>query len=308
MPRKRLRDALPSGNSRVLMSKALSRRDFTLLVSGATVALVACDAGAADDAGDKVDTDTGETGALDSGEDDSAETGDTSDTSAAPSWATGGTAALAASYPSPFTAATDCAVYCAMTLGPCYDETPVRQDISEGADGLPIRLTFRILNEACEPVPDALVEVWHTHPNGKYSGAEAIQGCTGGDAAAMAALWFRGGQSSDADGIVAFDTCLPGWYMNRAIHIHFQVIVGGQNYSISQLFFPQDLLDGIYTVEPVYKDRGAPDTPNAQDGIYAAADNPTDYELEWLKQSDGAMLAWKTIVIRSSLDQNQCFP
>ncbi|WP_426752119.1 hypothetical protein [Myxococcus sp. Y35] len=43
--------------------------------------------------------------------------------------------------------------------------------------------------------------------------------CTSGDAEARAARWFRGVQTTDANGRVNFDTCFPGWYSSRTIHI-----------------------------------------------------------------------------------------
>ena len=270
--------------------------------------LAACDRSGADSADEKQphDSGDGETGVTDSGGPGDSGPADTGDTAVVGEWATGGTASMSGDYPDPFTPSTECAIFCAMTLGPCYDTTPERQDVSEGADGLPVRLALRILDDACQPVPGALVEIWHTHPNGLYSGAQALEMCTTGDPEAVAAYWFRGGQVSDESGRVDFDSCLPGWYFGRAIHIHFQVMVGGVNYSISQLFFPQDLLDGIYATEPIYSARGTPDTTNAGDSILSSTDNPDLYLLEWSKQADGAMLAWKTIVIRSSLEQDQC--
>jgi len=128
---------------------------------------------------------------------------------AGPAWASGGTSAMtdAASYPNPFAlpAASPCALTLATTLGPCFHTSPVRQDVSEGYPGLPMRLVFRILDSACNPLVGARLDIWHTGNTGVYSGGP-IPFCTGGDADAIARLYFRGSQVSGADGLVRFDT------------------------------------------------------------------------------------------------------
>lgn len=120
--------------------------------------------------------------------------------------------------------------------------------------------------------------------------------CTDGDADAIAHQYFRGAQVTDANGQLHFDTCFPGWYPSRAVHIHFQVFVGGTRASIiSQLFFPTTLNDEIFTTHADYSALGLPDTPNERDGIYTGVG--TTGLVEYARMSDGAMLAWKQIVI-----------
>ncbi len=219
-------------------------------------------------------------------------------------WATGGTASLAEDYPDPF--ASDpgpvCALLCATTLGPCYTETIDRKDISEGYPGLPVRLAFLVVDDDCKPVPGATVDIWHTRNTGIYSGADTPTLCTSNDADAITHKYFRGVQTADANGRVDFDTCFPGWYGGRCIHIHFTVRVGGQSYVTSQLFFPDFLNAQIFAQHPEYKEFGQPDTTNQSDGIYPG----TDYELSAEKQADGALLAWKVLVVRSSLGTPLC--
>ena len=126
-------------------------------------------------------------------------------------WATGGTAAMTAvaSYPDPFAAGLGavCNLTCESTLGPCYATTLERRDISEGHDGLPVRLAFLVVDETCKPIPGATVDIWHAAPEGLYSGEDASDFCTSGDAVARAARWFRGVQTTDANGRADFDTC-----------------------------------------------------------------------------------------------------
>lgn len=211
-------------------------------------------------------------------------------------WASGGTAAMVdkETYPDPFTdpLGNACALTPAQTLGPCYAATVDREDISEGNPGLPVRLAFLVVDTDCNPIPNASVDVWHTDIGGLYSGEDAIDMCTLNDPEAEAGRWYRGIQTAGADGKVYFDTCFPGWYGGRAIHIHYSVRVGDQEYLTSQLYFPQSLIDEIFATHPDYVDYGSPDTPNASDGIYVPG-----AELDWAQMTDGAMLASKVLVV-----------
>ncbi|MCB9744542.1 MAG: protocatechuate 3,4-dioxygenase [Alphaproteobacteria bacterium] len=235
---------------------------------------------------------------LDSGVDSGVDTG----AGSADAWATGGTAGMAATYAVSFS--DDCAQTCELTLGPCYAETLTREDISEGEDGLPTRLVFRVVDTDCNPVEGAVVDVWHCAPSGLYSGDDAADMCTEGDAEATSSRWFRGQQSTDADGRVDFNTCMPGWYPSRAVHIHFQVLLNGAAYVVSQLGFDEDLLEDVFDVHPVYSPYGQPDTPNSQDNILG---RDLDRSLfEWKRASDGVLVVWKTLVIRRSLSESTC--
>jgi protocatechuate 3,4-dioxygenase beta subunit len=222
-------------------------------------------------------------------------------------WATGGTAAMCGVYPDPFERGPGnaCELLCSATLGPCYDETFDRKDISEGANGLPMRMAFLVVDESCTPIEGAEVDVWHTSATGFYSGEEASPGCTLGDPEALAGHWFRGIQTTDANGRVDFDSCFPGWYAGRTIHIHLTVRVGGVEYVTSQLYWDDVLCDEIIASEPIYSDRGPRDRTNATDGIFPQGSG-TAYLFETAHMDDGAMLAWKTLVIRSSLADPLC--
>ncbi len=239
-------------------------------------------------------------------------TDDTGDDSSggASGWVVGGTAAMidAANYPNPFAndTGTECALTCAMTLGPCFAESVVRQDISEGYPGLPVRLALRLVQaDGCTPVAGAEVDIWHCSVLGLYSGDDASDFCTSGDSDARSHRFFRGTQTSDADGQVRFDTCFPGWYSSRAIHIHFQVRLDGNEYVVSQLFFPEDITADIFSTLAGYVDRGQPDTTHTTDTVLGGTD-ASPYIVNVARMSDGAMLASKTIVLRSSLDDSLC--
>jgi protocatechuate 3,4-dioxygenase beta subunit len=229
------------------------------------------------------------------------------DAGTAAAWATGGTAVMSGDYADPFASGigSTCTLTCSATLGPCYAQTLTRKDISEGQDGLPVRLAFLIVDEGCNPIPDATIDIWHTSPTGLYSGSDASTFCTLGNAEAVAARWFRGVQATDADGRADFDTCFPGWYSGRTIHIHFTIRVGGTEYVTSQLFFDDALEDEIIGGQPIYKDRGARDTTNQNDSVVSAS-AVGDYLFQTARQADGAMLAWKTIVIRNATSESLC--
>ena len=195
---------------------------------------------------------------------------------------------------------------CATTAGPCTATAPARQDVSEGYPGLPVRLALKIVTATtCAPVVGAVVEIWHTQVTGVYSGITPSPGfCSGGDTDAPNHSYFRGTQTTNAAGRVDFDTCFPGWYPGRAIHIHFKVTVGATSYLVSQLFFDTALTSEIFASHPSYQPEGQPDTSNASDGVIGGGGSIAQYLLDTARMSDGAMLASKVIALRSATQPN----
>lgn len=215
----------------------------------------------------------------------------------ATSWASGGTRNLAASYPDPFTTpSTSCVLAATATEGPCTEAADqVRKDISEGYPGLPTRLSLRVVDASCSPIAGATVKVWHTQLTGSYSGNTPNPGMCLEDQADSARHYFRGVQTTDPSGRVDFDTCFPGWYRGRAIHIHYTVSLDGRSYT-SQLVFDQALVNDIFTNHPDYRSFGLPDTPNASDNVVGNA-NLASYVTTAARMSDGALLASKQLVV-----------
>ena len=207
-----------------------------------------------------------------------------------------------ASYPNPFTgAAISAAPICDATIGPCWSsKATIRQDISDGQDGLPMRMYLQVVDAKHAPVSGAMVDVWHVAATGKYSGNdeanEQIDMCTDNDPAYTSSLWFRGKQITDDKGHVYFDTCFPGWYQSRTVHVHFIITVAGTSTLTSQLVFDDALDDEIIATQPIYKARGARDTTNKNDNV-VPADKLDTYTFSTQRMSDGAMLAYKTIAI-----------
>ncbi|MEM9461445.1 MAG: protocatechuate 3,4-dioxygenase [Myxococcota bacterium] len=253
---------------------------------------------------------TGGDGSSDTS-DGSSSSGEPGDCNPADAWAVGGTAAMTAQdcYPDPFAGgAKSCALLCEQIEGPCTSDAPERQDISEGLTGLPVRLALAFVDaDTCEPVEGAHVEVWHAQRSGVYSGVTpGGDFCYGDDPSAQKELYFRGSQVTDADGRVDFDTCYPGWYGGRAVHIHFRVVINGVDHLVSQLYFDDALNDEICTTHPEYADRGVPDTTNVTDLIIGSVDDLSPYVFETQRMADGAMLASKLVTIRSSSSEPLC--
>ncbi|GGL90462.1 MULTISPECIES: dioxygenase family protein [Micromonospora] len=74
-----------------------------------------------------------------------------------------------------FADANTCTLTASTTQGPYYfDADKIRSDIREDRAGTRLRLAIRVQDsEACGPLPNAVVEIWHCDAAGLYSGAEA---------------------------------------------------------------------------------------------------------------------------------------
>lgn len=292
-----------------------SRRALLRLMGGATaLTVVGCeDSAAANPAGI-----IGDAGDADAAADamDSTDTDAPTGTDAGPAlpdvppdqwsnteWARGGTAAMVdrANYPDPHTTALPvCALIVPTTAGPCTTTQQIeRSDLSEGAPGLPVRLSLRVLNPNCEPRSGVTVVIWHTTVRGSYTGQTPNNAFCVLDPALAATHQGRGYQVTDERGVVNFDTCFPGWYPGRAIHFHFAVRDGDTTLGVSQLFFSEDLTSGIFASHPDYSPFGQPDTPWSRDGVIRNMPEPDRprHTLDIARMSDGVMLAHKTLVL-----------
>jgi protocatechuate 3,4-dioxygenase beta subunit len=169
--------------------------------------------------------------------------------------------------PDAFEDAASCTASPEMTEGPYYfDVDAIRSDIREDRDGVPLRLATRVLDAStCEPITDAVVDVWHCDAVGSYSGFESAS--RGGGNARDESTYLRGAQVTNADGITEFTTVYPGWYRGRTTHIHVKVHLDNSTLLTSQLYFPEDVNDAVYAVEPYASDDGR-DTSNARDSIF----------------------------------------
>ena len=173
-----------------------------------------------------------------------------------------------------------CVVRPEQTEGPFFvEERLERSDLrpeSPTGDlkpGVLLALTFRVfgIGESCAPLEGAVIDVWHCDAQGDYSGvSDRTQSFD-----TVEQTWLRGFQRTAADGVARFTTVYPGWYLGRAVHIHFKVRTGvtADDYEFtSQLYFDDALSDRVFEAA-AYGREGFRDTLNANDFIFAGGGN-----------------------------------
>ncbi|MEM9566147.1 MAG: hypothetical protein AAGA93_26235 [Actinomycetota bacterium] len=237
-----------------------SRRTF---LAGALAVLAAACSSSSDEtptADDPGPDSTGDTTSADTTSDATSATGDeTTDDEAG-----GDPSVVEALTAASFAAVSICALAPATTAGPfpTLDELD-RRDITEGYPGHPLRLGIRVVDGACEPIPGARVEIWHTDASGDYS--SYTDGGSGKDEG-EGTTFLRGSQVAGDDGIVEFQTIYPGWYDGRAVHIHVIAAVDGEDLLTSQLYFDEAYTEAVHATG-AYAEFGPPDTSRADDGL-----------------------------------------
>ena len=83
------------------------------------------------------------------------------------------------------------------TEGPYYfDADAIRSDIREDREGTTLRLALRVRDADCEPIENAVVDIWHCDAGGVYSGFDQGEG----------ERFLRGAQVTNEDGIARFTT------------------------------------------------------------------------------------------------------
>jgi protocatechuate 3,4-dioxygenase beta subunit len=151
----------------------------------------------------------------------------------------------------------NCSLTPELTEGPFYfDADKVRSDIRDGREGATLRLALRVRDSACEPISDAVVDIWHCDAAGAYSEE--------GDP------FLRGVQVTSRDGIAEFTTIYPGWYQGRTVHIHAKVHVDASTVLTTQLFFDDAVSDRVFAAPP-YDAHGEREQRNDGDGIFDRA-------------------------------------
>ncbi|MEK8170602.1 intradiol ring-cleavage dioxygenase [Streptomyces sp. M19] len=163
-----------------------------------------------------------------------------------------------------------------VTEGPYYlDGALVRSDVTEDKEGAPLKLAVTVVDDStCEPLDQALVEIWYADGLGEYSGFVGSNGHDEPDDR----TFLRGGVLTGADGLAEFTGIYPGWYRGRCIHIHLKVhtgveltddgsFTGGEELHTGQLFFDESVTEAVAEVAP-YDTNEVPRTTLDQDGIY----------------------------------------
>lgn len=157
-----------------------------------------------------------------------------------------------------FDDAGSCSPTVEQTAGPFYfDADAIRSDIREDREGTPLRLGIRVRDASCEPVANAVVDIWQCDAGGLYSGFN------GGEDE----RFLRGTQVTDRDGVAEFLTVYPGWYQGRTVHIHAKVHLNRTDVLTTQLYFDESVTDEVHARSP-YSDRGQRDAGNESDGIF----------------------------------------
>lgn len=163
------------------------------------------------------------------------------------------------------------------TEGPYFvdeqlNRSDIRSDPATGkiSAGVPLTLRFVVSQTkaaACEPLLNAVVDIWHCDAAGEYSDVidnNALFNTKG-------QKFLRGLQKTDEKGHVQFTTIYPGWYAGRAVHIHFKIRwTDASNHAhsfTSQLYFDDLISDAVFKNLP-YNTKRARDTRNDEDFIY----------------------------------------
>lgn len=162
---------------------------------------------------------------------------------------------------------TSCQPTVRLTAGPYYTLDSLRRnDIREDRPGVPLRLSFRVVDDFhCTPIPGAYVDIWHADAGGLYSGVlneffdhDTLQFSGEQVDTRNRPTFLRGHQVADEQGQVDFTTIFPGWYSGRLAHIHVRALFpGAAQWSafVSQLFLPQEIEREVWNEAP-YRERG----------------------------------------------------
>lgn len=214
-----------------------------------------------------------------------------------------------------FASNTTCALVPETIIGPYYvDGELIRTDITDGEPGVFSHVDLQFINiKTCKPIPNLLIDIWHSNSTGVYSGVPT-KGQGG-----VYTTFGRGVQKSDSDGVVQFNTIFPGHYTGRTSHIHIMstdhasvlpngTFVGGTVRHIGQMYFDESLIKAVEATEPYLRNR-QPVTHNSQDRL--AWDEATPqydpfFKYVYLggKVQDGLLL-WLTIGLDPNANYNK---
>lgn len=158
------------------------------------------------------------------------------------------------------------------TEGPFPTKTPsslAQANITGDRTGVAftIKITITNQNNNCAALSGAIVDIWHCDAYGNYSeyGGTQMQPTN-----YTSVHWLRGRQTTDSAGLVTYTSIFPGWYSGRAPHIHVHVYdSSGKSLLVTQIAFPIDVCNTVYTTASPYSSRGTQDTQNSRDNVFA---------------------------------------
>ena len=119
------------------------------------------------------------------------------------------------------------------TEGPYYTpNSPERNFLYEtGMPGTRLIVVGYVLDQNCQPLANAWLDFWQADSTGEYDNA---------------GFTLRGHQFTDSHGRYYLDTIFPALYSSRPIeHIHVKVRPEGGAEATSQLYFPQQPIEGL---------------------------------------------------------------
>jgi protocatechuate 3,4-dioxygenase beta subunit len=144
--------------------------------------------------------------------------------------------------------------------GPFYfDPNLVRSDVTSGRIGAPLDIAVQVTRARdCAPLAGARLDLWHADAVGLYSGYKD-QPAVGGipTEPTVGATFLRGTQFADADGWVRFKTIFPSWYGGRTPHVHFKVLLDGEESVASQIFFDDEINGEVFKNWDPYREHVA---------------------------------------------------
>ena len=123
---------------------------------------------------------------------------------------------------------------CALTennpQGPYYiPGAPYKEKLGADISGQRLVISGNVLNQDCNPISNAIIDVWQTNSEGNYYFKD---------------FTLRGKVTADNDGQYEIETIFPGKYSEagttRPAHIHLKISAPGLSSHTTQLYFEGD--------------------------------------------------------------------
>jgi protocatechuate 3,4-dioxygenase beta subunit len=205
-----------------------------------------------------------------------------------------------------------CVLSSPISEGPYYIKSPLKSDIRENRKGKTLNLKFQIVDyPGCNPIENAVVEIWQCDADGNYSGyIEGIGHNIWESAKQMEfgkkehiepsneSAYLRGYQKTDLNGNAEFTTIIPGWYDPRVPHIHYKVILNDKEHLTSELYFEEDFCNELFTSVEPYNQYGESPYDFRNDKSLAKVKEGTGLILNPKNKSNNTVLATAKIGIK----------
>jgi protocatechuate 3,4-dioxygenase beta subunit len=165
-----------------------------------------------------------------------------------------------------------CTVSPTETAGPFPTKDPAsleRVDIRSDRTGvvMDVEITIQDKSNGCTALAGVMVDIWHCDAAGNYS---EYGGTTMQSTNYQSVHFLRGRQETNSDGVASFRTIFPGWYSGRAPHIHVHIYdSSGNSLLVTQIAFPTDVCDTVYTTATTLYTKGKQDTSNTSDNVFS---------------------------------------